>query len=314
MTDNRIKTILGILIVPIAIGFFTAILTYKAYARQSGAIAVTIAPLHSLVAGVTQGVDKTVLIVPANKSPHDFDLRPSHIKEMYGAKAVFYIDENFESFITGALRLLPEKIRKFSVASGSGIRLEKSRRGGSWESDEHDHGKYNLHIWLSLRNAEKIVRNVTKQMSQISPQNKNAYNTNARNTIKKLRTLDEKFEREFAGMENAPLAVFHDAYGYFERDYGLNIVGSITTSPAMSQSARTLKEIRARIRKSRAGCVFSEPQFKDKLVLAAVEGTDAKIVPLDPIGVGIEPGTGLYFEMMENLARTIKTCLETGKR
>ncbi len=282
----------------------------QARAESFGAVAVTIAPLHSLVSGVTEGVNKAELIVPAEASPHGFNLKPSHIRKMSGVKAVFYIGDGFERFLSNALRSLPGKVRKIPVAEKSGIALLKTRRDDEWESDGHDHtGAYDMHIWLYPKNAEKIVKTATREMSRINPQKRNAYKKNARALIAKLRKLDANIRAELAGLENRPYVVFHDAYIHFERGYGLNAVGSIALNPENPPSAAAIKRIRAKIRQTGTVCVFSELQFGEKITRTAVEGTAAKTGVIDPLGAGLEPGPELYFQMMENLAREMKRCL-----
>lgn len=288
-------------------------------------VVATIAPLHSLVAGVAEGVDKVGLIVPAETSPHDFALRPSHIRKMSGAKAVFHIGGGFEHFMRGALDSLPPEVRKVPVGEKSGIKLLKTSRNasephghgrhdGHGHHDEHEHhehgrGLFDMHLWLSPENARKIVKTVERELSQMSPEHRSAYRKNARKLTKKLKKLDAKIRKTLAGTGEKPYAVFHDAYIYFERDYGLKVVGSVAVNPEIPLSAGRIRKIRAEILKTGAVCVFSEPQFGESAADAVVEGTDVKTGSLDPLGAGLEPGPGLYFEMMENLAREVKRCL-----
>lgn len=261
-------------------------------------VVVSIAPLHSLVSGVVRGAEEAVLLVPAEVSPHGFGLKPSQVRKLNGAKAVFFVSGALETFLHNPLRSLPDGVAQVEIAAISGVAPLKD-----------SYGYNDPHIWLSPKNAEKIVLATAKRMSQISPRNKGVYKKNARKTIRKLRKLDAKIRAEIAGVEKVPYAVFHEAYNYFERDYGTNPIGAITIKPENLQSAAELKNIRAKIRDKGAACVFSEPQFNKKLALAAIEGTDARTGILDPLGAGLEPGPGLYFEMMENLAREVKRCL-----
>ncbi len=261
-------------------------------------VAASIAPLHSLVSGVTHGVNETVLIVPAGESPHEFSMKPSQMKKITEAKAVFFVSKGLETFLHNPLRSLPAGVAKAEVAEISGITLLKNSTG---QNDPH--------VWLSPKNAEKIVRTAAKWMARINPRQRNVYKKNARETIKKLKKLDATIRKEVAGVSDIPYAVFHDAYRYFESEYSMNGIGSITENPEIPQSAAGLKHIRAKIRESGAVCVFSEPQYSEKRMRAAAEGSGARTAFLDPLGVGIEPGPNLYFEMMENLARSLKNCL-----
>jgi zinc transport system substrate-binding protein len=103
--------------------------------------------------------------------------------------------------------------------------------------------------------------------------------------------------------------VFHDAYQYFERHYGLLAIGSVTVSPERGPGARRLSEIRNKIRSLGARCVFAEPQFPPALAATVAEGTGAKQGTLDPLGASIPPGKDAYFTLMENLAAALRDCL-----
>ena len=103
--------------------------------------------------------------------------------------------------------------------------------------------------------------------------------------------------------------VFHDAYQYFEERFGLKAVGSITVSPEVVPGVKRIKELKTKIRELNAICVFSEPQFKPKLVKTVIEGTQAKTGVLDPLGATIQNGPKLYFILIHNMANNLNKCL-----
>ena len=105
--------------------------------------------------------------------------------------------------------------------------------------------------------------------------------------------------------------MFHDAYQYFERRYGLNAVGSVTLSPEVRPGAKRLHEIRSKLLRSKAACIFSEPQFESKLVATVVRGTEARTGLLDPVGAGLPQGPMAYDTLMRNLAGSMIACLKS---
>ena len=88
----------------------------------------------------------------------------------------------------------------------------------------------------------------------------------------------------------APFVVFHDAYQYFERRYGLAAIGSITVSPEHLPGAQRIQAIHAKVAALGARCVFSEPQFEPRLVQTVIEGTAARTAVLDPEGAALKAG------------------------
>ena len=129
--------------------------------------------------------------------------------------------------------------------------------------------------------------------------------------IKKIKVLDADLKASLQGLQNQPFIVFHDAYQYFERAYGLRGVGSIIFDPDRSPSPNRIREVRAKLQQTGARCVFREPQFSDRLIKTVTEGSSTKTGILDPLGAKLKDGETLYFNLMRNLADGLKGCLES---
>ena len=73
--------------------------------------------------------------------------------------------------------------------------------------------------------------------------------------------------------------------------------------------AERVRELQEKIIELDATCVFSEPQFQPKLIATVTEGTNAGTGVLDPLGASLENGPKLYFELIRNMANSLKDCL-----
>jgi zinc transport system substrate-binding protein len=87
-------------------------------------------------------------------------------------------------------------------------------------------------------------------------------------------------------------------------------VGSVSISPERQPGAHHVHDLRTKITRLQARCVFSEPQFRPKLVQTLVEDTQAGIGQLDPLGSDLEPGPDAYFQLMQRLADNLLQCLQ----
>ncbi len=103
--------------------------------------------------------------------------------------------------------------------------------------------------------------------------------------------------------------VLHDAYQYFESRYQLNSSGSITLQLEHFLSVSRLKKVQNMIKTNKVRCIFTEPQYSQKLVKALIKGTSVKKGVLDPIGVDILSGPELYFDLLKNLSISLRSCL-----
>ncbi len=279
-------------------------------------VVASIQPLHSLVAGVMEGVGEPTLLIKGAGSPHGHGLRPSDARALERADLVFWIGAELESFLSPTLHALvdPERVVGFTARSHE-VRLLPQRRAGAWEADAHSDGDHveaagiDPHIWLDPDNAVAIARIAAQALSAVDPANGKRYRANAARVAARIEALDREIAAALAPVRAVPYAVFHDGYRYFEAHYVLNPVGSVSVSPEQPPGAKRLSQIRNKIKDLGVRCVFSEPQFNPALVDTLVAGTSARSGQLDPLGARLEPGPAAYFTMMRGLARSLLGCL-----
>jgi zinc transport system substrate-binding protein len=293
--------------------------------------------VHSLVAGVMEGAGTPHLLVPGGATPHSFALRPSDARRLEQAAAVFWIGPSLETFLERPVAALARKATVVALIDADGVTRLPFREGGPWDAHdddaekaasgkeaapkdghghghghehEHAHEGADGHAWLDPRNAMAMARAIARTLGQADPANKARYDANAARLVSRLQGLDAALATTLAPAKGRPYIVFHDAYQYFEARYGLTPAGSITVSPEVTPGAKRLAEIRARIKKASAVCVFAEPQFEPKLVRTVIQGTDARTATLDPLGAQLPPGPDAYFRLLQDLANDLRSCLK----
>ncbi len=191
----------------------------------------------------------------------------------------------------------------------------KSGHGHAEEKHSKDHGKghdkhkKDSHIWLDPHNARAFVAAIVDVLSKADPANASLFKRNGDRTIARLRTLEKALDDQLKPVRGRGFIVFHDSSQYFEKRFNLTGVGSISLGDARAPGARRLREMRKKVASAKAICVFSEPQFKPRLVQTIIEGTKARTGELDPLGANIANGPDLYFTMMRNNANVIEKCL-----
>ncbi len=300
------------------------LLSVSAWASAAGTavagvpnVVVSIKPIHSLAAGVMNGIGEPALLIEGGASPHSYTLKPSEAASLQNADVVLWVGDELETFLEKPLQTLPRQARVVALHETPGVHLLGSRGGGAWEihGQEHEaeqarrHGAMNMHIWLDPTNAQAMVSAIAETLAAADPDNADRYRSNADALITRLTALDRDLRDTLTPVRNRPYVVFHDAYPYFERRYGLTPVGSITVDPERKPGARRVGEIRAKIKETGAVCVFSEPQFESAIVNTLIEGAKAKTAILDPLGADIKPGPDAYFQLMRALAVSARDCL-----
>ncbi|MCY4452644.1 MAG: zinc ABC transporter substrate-binding protein [Immundisolibacterales bacterium] len=119
--------------------------TTIAVAAEAPAAVASIKPIHSLLAGVMDGVGEPSLLVPGGASPHAWSLRPSDAHAIEHADLVVWVGEGLESFLVGPIEALAADAYVLELSRAEGITLLRMREGGAWDEhghdDEEDHGE-----------------------------------------------------------------------------------------------------------------------------------------------------------------------------
>ena len=280
-------------------------------------VAVSLKPLHSLVAGVMEGVGEPELLLRGAGSPHTYSLKPSEARLLEGAEVIFWVGGALETFLEKPIGALGSRARTVGLLQAPGIAALPAREGGAWDGHggegnaAHSAAGDSLdgHLWLDPGNAKAVAAIAAAELGEVDPANRERYAANAARLAARIDALDAELAARLAPVRGVPYVVFHDAYQYFERRYSLRAVGSVAVSPERSPGAKRVREIREKIQGLGARCVFGEPQFAPALLATLTEGTGARTGELDPLGAGLPAGPEAWFALMRALAASLANCL-----
>ena len=174
------------------------------------------------------------------------------------------------------------------------------------DAHAHAHGEFDAHIWLDPVNAKKMVLEIAHELSDLDPNNKVKYENNANATIKSLDELVDSNKKILS--KDISYVVFHDAYQYFEKRFGVIPAGALTLNPDVLPGAKQIADIQDIINDKGIKCIFSEPQYNPKIIETI--GNDMKISTgvMDPLGAYIDAGPSMYSDLINGIANSIKDC------
>lgn len=101
-------------------------------------VAVDIAPVHSLVARVMEGVGTPNLIVQTGASPHEYNLRPSEAAALQNADLVFWMGKDLTPWMEGAVETLANGATVTPLLEVDGTVLLDFREDALFEAHDHD--------------------------------------------------------------------------------------------------------------------------------------------------------------------------------
>ena len=298
-------------------------------------VAVDIAPVHSLVARVMDGVGTPDLIIQPGASPHEYSLRPSEAAALQNSDLVFWIGPDLTPWLTDTIETLAKDASVTTLLDLDGTVQLDFRESALFEVHDHDdhddhddhehetmtitmerldmiqhdHGDHDPHAWLSPKNAMTWLNVIAGQLSAVDPDNAGAYFANAAAGRTEIDLLIGEVTATLDGVRGGSFIVFHDAYQYFEMDFNFPASGAISVSDASDPSPARITEIRDRIAQQGIDCVLAEPQFNPDLIATVLDGTNTQTGILDPLGSDLEPGSSLYPELIRNLSTTLASCM-----
>jgi len=284
------------------------------------AVLASLRPLGFISAAITEGITPTEVLLPDGASPHDYALRPSDLQRMRSADLVVWIGPGMEAFMSKSVAQLPPnrvvdvsaipEVKALLLASDEEESHEHNIHNINVSTEKHKEGQYNMHLWLSPEIAKLTAIAIHAKLLELMPQKKDQLDANLRQFEDELTKTDVKLGNMLQPVQGKGYFVFHDAYGYFEKHYGLSPLGHFTVNPEIQPGAQRLHQIRTQLVEQKAVCVFAEPQFRPAVINAVAQGTKVRMGTLDPLGSGIALTKDSYVNFLSHLTSQYVSCLE----
>jgi len=264
--------------------------------QVSPKVIASIKPLGLITEAIVDGtgIEVDVLLPPAS-SPHNYALKISDAKRLQSADLVVWLGGDAEPYIN------PGKTqRQLALLSHLGKhQLIEEEHGGH----QHHHS-VDPHFWLDPVLATEAAGLIGKRLIALYPEQKALIEINTDTFNLKVGELDQKLNKMLEPHQGRGFLVYHNAYGYFVRRYGLRQLGVLQEQVGSSMSLKHLMELQKRVEPGRAICLFREPQFVRASIPDFGAGREVKEGLLDPLGVGATT----YEELLENLSNQLVKC------
>jgi len=228
-------------------------------------------------------------IIPAGAGPEDYEPKPDDAKKLVGADLIVSNGVGLDDFLD-----------KLMTAAGEG-KATRLVLGDGIPPILVD-GEPNPHFWLdpSLV-AEHYVPSIVAALSKLDAAGAPTYQANATAYIAQVNAMDQANQTKFDTIPaaNRKLVTFHDAFPYFARHYGFELIGVILANVGQEPSASELAALVDKVKAAGVKAVFSEAQFSPELAhtLAQEAGITTVVTTLynDTLG---PPPADTYLKMM----------------
>ena len=234
-----------------------------------------------------------------------------------------YVGGESESWVDDALKEVTNpdmKVIRLMDVLGDSAKEEEVKDGMQAEEEEEEESEepeYDEHVWLSVKNAETLCTAICDTLSEIQPQQKEAYQANLNHYLQKLDTLDKEYS-DMTQNASVNTVVFADRFPfrYLVDDYKLDYYAAFVGCSAETEASfETIAFLANKIDELQLDTVFTIENADDSIAKAVISSTQQKnqqIISLNSMqsvnSQDIQNGT-TYLNIMENNLNLLKEAL-----
>ncbi len=297
----------------IAILFFALAFMLTACNTESGkkdsapkkiSVVATIYPqydwLKNVIGEHADAVDLKLLIKNGTDL-HSYKPSAQDIAAIAKADLVVYVGGESDEWIEKALEATPkegrialnlmkalgERVKEEEVVEGMQAEEEHHHEHGDEHeehAEEHEHEEHHEHaeapendehIWLSLKNAEILVKNIAESIAQLDPANAETYKANTDAYISKIRELEANFTEALAGASQKTV-LFGDRFPfrYLVDDYGIKYYAAFVGCSAESEASfETVAFLAGKMDSLQLPAIFTIDGSNGKIARAILEAS-----------------------------------------
>lgn len=215
-------------------------------------------------------------IIPAGADVHTFEPSPSDVEKIQSADLIIANGLGLDGWI-GSLVEAAGKGEADMLLLGEGLDQES---GWVYLSNAETPGTFDPHIWLDPKGAALYVQRIADHVSRNAPDLAQRIAATSADGVAKINAIDADLTVDFAAIDpdQRKIVTMHDAFGYFARTYGIEIVGVAVASPGQDPSAQEIRALIDAIRAAGVTALFSEVQLPSKVLDQIAAETGATVL------------------------------------
>ncbi|REJ16244.1 MAG: manganese transporter [Caldibacillus debilis] len=274
-------------------------------------VTTTIGQIADIVKNVGgEYVEVTALMGPG-VDPHLYKASQGDLKKLNEADVIFYNGLHLE----GKMGEIFEKIEKEKPTVAVAESIPKDRL----LSDPANPGSFDPHVWFDIDLWSIAVETVRDELIKMDEKHADEYRKNAEKYLAKLQEIKQYAKQQISQIpeESRVLITAHDAFHYFGRAYGMEVMGLQGLSTDAEYGLKDVQHLIDEIVERKIKAVFIESSISEKSIKAVVEGAkkrgqEVKIggeLYSDAMGPeGTEEGTyaGMYRHNIDTIVSSLK--------
>jgi len=236
-------------------------------------VVVSILPQAEFVEKIGGDKVKVTVMIPPGASPHTYEPKPSQLVELSKAKMYAKVGSGIEFELSWMDKIISMNRDMLVVDCSIGITLI--------ESEDADEPGKDVHIWTSVRNAEIMAENICEGLIKADPKNREYYDSKKNKYLKELDELDKEITGIISEKKNKEFIVYHPAFAYFSRDYGLKQIP--VEQEGKEPAPRWIERLIEEAKEKNITVIFASPQLSTKSAEVIANEIKGSVVLIDPL-------------------------------
>lgn len=284
---------------------FSLFLLLSASASADVSVATTIRPLQFIAEAIVGSLGTVTSVIDENDSPHQYTISPSDRINLAEADVLVWISPEFEVFLQNL----------FASGNERGVVIQVSALG-SMRLHSFGNGIFDPHLWLDSGNAVLIAEAIVDRVSSIDSDNARAYQRNFDNFKQRVEFTNQTIIALLSRPATGEYLVYHDAYQYFEKQFGLKHGLVLLDNPEVQPSMRDILQARQRVKELSPLCLLLESDSNLSLVDTLLDDLELLMEPVDLLGYTVSASGergDRYTQLLNNVAESFARCLYADK-
>ena len=272
-------------------------------AKEPLRVVTSIKPIHSLVAGIMQGVADPLLLMDGSVPPWKYRPDTDQIEALADANLVIWSGVELEPLLGEAITQLNENVNVMEILASEEMKVLPSR--GVQELRD-------AWFWLDTRNMLILLDEITRELMRLDPENSHRYERNRGRMLEPLIIIDRQMEFGYKNVGGIPVFFYHDTHHYFEQAYAMKVAGTVASPPAAPRAVATgLLTLKNWITEAPLHCLFTELNLSEPHLELLLADSGVTTTELDSLGSTLSPGPDLYIKLMRENFAAISACVNS---
>ncbi len=259
-------------------------------------IATTVRPLQLIAESIVGESGTVTSIVGRQDSPHQFVLTPSDRLAIASADVLIWIGPELEVYLADFLNDESRSGSIITVLENPALTIHKI-------NDEID-----AHFWLNSDNGIALAKEIKDRLIEIDQAQAAQYQSRFESFVAEIETTNRDLTERFSTSHNNYL-VYHNAYQYFERQFGLQHSVALLADPETQPGIQHILRTRELVENSMPNCLLVEPESSMELATTLTDGMDIRTVSVDHLGYDVLPSDNPYRQLLLQVAESFESCI-----